>query len=466
MRFASARVHFVGIGGIGMCGLAELLHNMGAKVTGSDLSENAQVHHLRKLGVGVSLGHKSEHVQGVDVVVYSSAVKRSNPELVEARRLHVPIIPRAEALAEIMRLKRGIAVAGSHGKTTTTSLVASIFIHCKQDPTVVIGGRFDLIQSTAQLGQGDWIIAEADESDGSFHKLSPELAIITNIDNDHLDHYGSVQNLKTAFLEFALRVPFYGAVVLCGDDPYIREVFHDFPKKSIFYGFDERNEYVLKKGAQREKKFYEVFHKGEKLGEFQLQVLGEHNALNAMGAIIAGLLAGIPFAEAARAVELFRGVDRRLQEKGQIGQMRIIDDYGHHPTEIRAVISALREKYSRENLVIFFQPHRFSRTESCWEDFKTCFEGSDKVYLFDIYPAGEEPIPTVNSERLAQEIENTNAAYLGPFQKDSVEPLIREFLKNLSDPTLLVTLGAGDIWKLGEAILLSREGLSSLQGRV
>jgi UDP-N-acetylmuramate--alanine ligase len=441
MKLAQAKVHFIGIGGIGMCGLAELLHNMGAQVTGSDLNENAQVVYLREMGIPIQLGHDSDNIGSAEVVVYSSAVKNSNPEFREARRRQVPLIPRAEALAEIMRLKRGIAIGGSHGKTTTTSLTSAIFLKAGVQPTIVVGGRLDLIKSTAWLGKGEWLIAEADESDGSFLKLSPEIVAVTNIDNDHLDYYGTVENLKKAFFDFALRIPFYGLAIVCGDDPLIREVFADFPKRILFYGFGGENDLRL----AGEKGHYEVYQKSVRLGAFALQVPGRHNALNALVAIAAGLEAGFSFETCAEGLKSFAGVDRRFQFKGQIkNSIDVYDDYGHHPTEVRAVLQAFREKYPTRRLVTVFQPHRYSRTLLCWNQFSDCFAQSDELFICDIYPAGELPIANISAERLVSENQHANARHLanGP-ERVSI-------LKSFLQPgDVLVTLGAGDVWKIG-----------------
>ncbi|HVK60198.1 MAG TPA: UDP-N-acetylmuramate--L-alanine ligase, partial [Bdellovibrionales bacterium] len=399
MRLAQAKVHFIGIGGIGMCGLAELLRNMGGKVSGSDLSENAQTTRLRAMGIDIKIGHAAANVSDCEVVVYSSAVKPDNPEFKEARRLKIPLIPRAEALAEMMRLRRGVAVGGSHGKTTTTSLTASIFMHAKAQPTIVVGGRLDLIKSTALLGQGEWLIAEADESDGSFSRLSPEIVIVTNIDNDHLDYYGTVAYLKKAFFDFAMRIPFYGLAIVCGDDPAVRETFADFGKRILFYGFEPHNDLRLE-GSKGE---YDVYRFGEKLGHVSLGIPGKHNALNAAAALAAGLEAGFSFAVCAEGLAGFRGVDRRFQHKGVRNGVDVFDDYGHHPTEVQAVLNAFKEKYPGRRLVTVFQPHRYSRTHLVWDQFVNCFADAGDLYLCDIYAAGEDPIANVSSERMVRE---------------------------------------------------------------
>lgn len=448
MRLAQAKVHFIGIGGIGMCGLAELLRNMGTQVSGSDLAENANIDRLRALGVAVHIGQRPENVDGVEVVVYSSAVRPDNPEFKEARRLKIPLIPRAEALAEIMRLKRGIAVGGSHGKTTTTSMAASIFLHAKTQPTIVVGGRLDLIKSTALLGQGEWLIAEADESDGSFSKLSPEITIITNIDNDHLDYYGTVAQLKKAFFDYAMRVPFYGLAIVCGDDPAVRETFEHFGKRILFYGFGEGNDLRIE-GSNGT---YEVHRDGQHLGRFQLQVPGRHNALNATAALAAGLEAGIPFSVCAEGLGTYGGVDRRFQFKGASGGIDVYDDYGHHPTEVQAVLLAFREKFPGRRLVTVFQPHRYSRTLLCWDQFLTCFKDTDQLFVCDVYAAGEDPIANISAERMVREVKEIGGLQAVEHLRNGTDRLARlkEFLK---PGDVLVTLGAGDVWKLGMQVL-------------
>ncbi|MGE9743260.1 UDP-N-acetylmuramate--L-alanine ligase [Bdellovibrio bacteriovorus] len=450
MKLQHAKFHFVGVGGIGMCGLAELLHNIGAKVSGSDQAENANTERLKELGVKVFKGHASSNVGDADVVVYSSAIQYGNPEISEARARQIPLIPRAEALAEIMRLKRGIAVAGTHGKTTTTSMTSAIFLEANLSPTIVIGGRFELIKSTAMLGSGEWLVAEADESDGSFHKLSPEIAIITNIDSDHLEHFKTFENVQKSFHDFALKVPFYGKVIVCGDDPLVRQIFENFPKRILFYGFDEKNDLVV----TGEHGHYAV-HRNDRLlgtkhlvGEFELKVPGRHNALNAVAAICAGVAAGIPFATCAKGLQRYEGVDRRFHFKGEKKGIKVYDDYGHHPTEVRAVLQAFREKYPKQRLVVFFQPHRYSRTQHCWHDFTTAFMEADQVLLTDIYPAGEAPIPGVTSEKLASEMKHEHAQY---FVRD--DKATQKILGMLKEGDVFVTLGAGDGWKLGLEVL-------------
>lgn len=450
MKLQHAKFHFVGVGGIGMCGLAELLHNIGAKVSGSDIAENANTDRLKDLGVKIYKGHAAANIGDADVVVYSSAIQYGNPEISEARARQIPLIPRAEALAEIMRLKRGIAVAGTHGKTTTTSMTSAIFLEAGLKPTIVVGGRFELIKSTAMLGTGEWLVAEADESDGSFNKLSPEIAIITNIDADHLDHYKTFENLQKAFHDFALKVPFYGKIIACGDDPIVRQIFEHFPKRIEFYGFDERNDLVLS-GEQGKYSLYRndrLLGAKTLIGDFKLNVPGRHNALNAVAAISSGMAAGISFADCAKGLQRYEGVDRRFHFKGEKSGIRVYDDYGHHPTEVRAVLQAFREKYPDKRLVVFFQPHRYSRTEHCWHDFTTAFKEADEVLLTDIYPAGEAPIPGVTSEKLAQEMKHEHTQY---FVRD--EKSTQKILGLLKSGDVFITLGAGDGWKLGMDVL-------------
>jgi len=452
MKLASSKFHFIGVGGIGMSGLAQLLHNMGAEVSGSDLGENQQTKSLKESGIKIYKGHDRDNIGSADVVVYSSAIGSENVEIIEARKKKIPIIPRAEALAELMRLKRGIAVAGTHGKTTTTSLLSSIFLSANTDPTIVVGGRLQLIQSTASLGQGEWLIAEADESDGSFSKLSPEVVIITNIDNDHLDYFGSRDNLDRAFLSFAGQIPFYGKVIIFGDDPHIRNLFLNFRKPVYFYGFNSDNDYYLRESDGK----YTVFGKGLKLGEVKCPLPGRHNALNSLAAMIVGLEAGISFDDCRKGIAEFTGVDRRFELKGEVGDIAVYDDYGHHPTEIKAVLQGFREKYPKGRVVVYFQPHRFSRTQLCWEDFLECFNESDLLFIDDIYPAGEASIQGVSGSELAASIKHKHCKFLPSLEFEST---IKEIIKTLNPGDVFVTLGAGTGWKLGLKVL---ENLAAL----
>ena len=473
-RLGQAKVHFIGIGGIGMCGLAELLHNMGASVTGSDANDNLQTQRLVSLGIPVYQGHHASNLNEAEVVVYSSAIRPDNVEFKEARKRQIPLIRRAEALAEIMRLKRGIAVGGTHGKTTTTSLTASIFLAAQMDPTIVVGGRLDVIKATAQLGQGDWLIAEADESDGSFLRLAPEVVIITNVDNDHLDHYGNFKNLQEAFVNFAQQIPFYGAAIVCGDDVQTKALFKDFPKRIIFYGENADNDVILKVDPSATD-CYQLWQvagpnsdvagaiglrpgavgpgadsgPGEFLCSFDLPLPGRHNALNACAAILAAREAGVSMSVASAAVAQFKGVDRRFQHKATIRGIEFFDDYGHHPTEVAAVLSGFKEQFPEQRLLVIFQPHRYSRTQSCWEQFRACFKLSDQLFLLDVYPAGEAPIENINSERLAKEVDHPNCQYISRVK----DPDLTAVSAVLQAGDVVVTLGAGDVVKVGERLM-------------
>lgn len=450
MKLDSAKFHFIGIGGIGMCGLAELLHNMGAHVTGSDLAENANTERLKKLGIEIKKGHLSENIKDVDVVVYSSAINFSNPEIIAAKSRSIPLIPRAEALAEIMRLRRGIAVAGAHGKTTTTSLISSIFLEANREPTIVVGGRFERIKSTALLGKGEWLIAEADESDGSFNKLSPEIAVITNIDSDHMEYFKTFENIKKAFLDFSYRVPFYGMVIACGDDPVVREVLENYNKRILYYGFKKDNDFIL----TGEKGVFQVHRKDittketSLLGEFKIKIPGVHNALNSLAALATGLAAGLEFKDCAKGLEHFEGVDRRFHFKGSENDILVYDDYGHHPTEVKATMQAFKEKFDGRRLVVYFQPHRYSRTQNCWQDFKQSFQQADYLFLGDIYPAGEQPIPGVTSIKMVEEMNQRHVVH-APAGIEQIDKILQVLKPN----DVFVTLGAGDGWKLGLNVL-------------
>lgn len=429
-----------------MSGLAQLMRNMGATVSGSDLSTNQQTQGLASLGVKIYKGHDASNVGDVDVVVYSSAVSKDNAELVEAQKKRIPIISRAEALAEIMRIKRGIAIAGTHGKTTTTSLTSTIFLEAGLDPTIVVGGVLQQIQSTAMLGKGEWLVAEADESDGSFTRLSPEIIVITNIDNDHLDYFGSFVNLQRGFLAFASLIPFYGRAIVCGDDPKVRELFAEFRKPITFYGTSEKNDYVLTGGRGT----FEVFNNKKLIGTFSCQFPGQHNALNSLAAILVSMEAGISFETARRGIEKFTGVDRRFHFKGKKNDISVYDDYGHHPTEVMAVLDAMKEKYPHKRLVVWFQPHRYSRTQLCWDQFVNSFSKADVLALTDIYPASEKPIAGITSEKLAKEIKVKDCHYISNSEIESAAARIKSLLK---PGDIFLTLGAGDGWKLGMKVL-------------
>ena len=450
------RVHFVGIGGIGMSGIAELLANLGYEVSGSDARRSDVTDRLAQMGVRVEIGHQAAHVGNADVVVVSSAIAEANPEIAEARRRHVPVIPRAEMLAELMRLRFGIAVAGAHGKTTTTSMVALMLERAGLDPTAVIGGKLSAFGSNARLGRGAYMVAEADESDRSFLKLFPSIAIITNIDHEHLDAYGSFDRLVEAFEDFAGRVPFYGAVVACLDDPPVASLLPRLPRRVITYGFsgaaDVRGESPESDGRTavcRVRYSLRGVPDGSGDGVIRLGVPGAHNLLNALAAVAVGLELGVPFARIAAALEEFHGADRRYQVRGSARGVTVVDDYGHHPTEIAAVLRAARTgKPAR--LVAIFQPHRYTRTRDLMRDFGPALSLADVVVLTDIYAAGEAPIDGVSLDTLAAAVRESVPDVRIVRALDDIPSSLAELAR---DGDLVLTLGAGSISTAGDRIL-------------
>lgn len=443
MDIATNRFHFIGVGGIGMSGLAEILSSLGAHVSGSDMRSSAQTQNLEKLGVKIFLGHEASNVGDANVVVYSSAISKNNPEYVYALENKIPLIRRAEALAELMRLRRGIAVAGTHGKTTTTSLIAASMMATDVDPTIIVGGVLKQLNTNAKLGAGQWLIAEADESDGSFDKLSPEIAIITNIDNDHLDHFGSFANLKIAYRNFADKVPFYGRLIYCGDDSDLNELLSDFSKPVIRYGFFEEMDYWIKALGND---VYEVYKEQEKLGTFTCPVPGNHNALNSLAALITVIEGvGLSFDQAIKGLEQFSGVGRRFQIAPENkNNVIFIDDYAHHPTAVAQVLKAAKERYSGRRIVSIFQPHRYSRVQSCWDQFLNCFDLSDAVFFTDIYPAGEQPIEGVDSASLSSDLYHPNSNHI-PGDLNQLKDSLQDKIQN-GDVVLI--MGAGNINQL------------------
>jgi UDP-N-acetylmuramate--alanine ligase len=450
------RVHFVGIGGIGMSGIAEVLANLGYEVTGSDARESDVTQRLAQLGVGVQLGHDAAHVGAAEVVVVSSAIAAANPEIVEARRRRIPVIPRAEMLAELMRLRFGIAIAGAHGKTTTTSMVALVLERAGLDPTAVIGGRLSAFGSNARLGRGQSMVVEADESDRSFLKLSPALALVTNIDREHMEAYGSWEALNDAFVEFINKVPFYGAAILCTDDDAVRALVPRAIRRVITYGLaGESHPDVAGRDMQLEPfgarctVVQSVEGQEVELGPLRLQVPGRHNLLNALGAVAIGLELQVPFRAIAAALGEFTGAERRFQVRGERRGVMVVDDYGHHPTEIAAVIAAARSTGRR--LMVVFQPHRYTRTRDLLAEFGTALSGADEVVLTDIYPAGEPPLAGVTVDSVA---ESVRAA--GPCPLHVVPNLadLPARVASLAKPgDLVITLGAGSIGAVGDRIL-------------
>jgi UDP-N-acetylmuramate--alanine ligase len=452
------RVHFVGIGGIGMSGIAELLVNLGYDVSGSDEHASDITARLAAMGVEVFIGHDARQVGEADVVVTSSAVRADNPEVVEAASRRVPVIPRAEMLAELMRLRYGIAIAGTHGKTTTTSMVALVLERAGLDPTAVIGGRLSAFGSNARLGRGASIVVEADESDGSFLRLAPVLALVTNVDLEHLDAYGSREALEAAFVEFVNRVPFYGAAVLCVDDEAVRSLLSRVRRRVVTYGFDREG--LPSPDVAGHRMALEAFGASclvtqrlgrvrQELGLLRLAVPGRHNLLNALGAVAVALELQVPFARAAEALAGFHGAERRFQRRGDAGGVTVIDDYGHHPTEIRAVIEAAR--VSGRRLVLVFQPHRYTRTRDLLDAFAGALAAADEVVLTDIYPAGEAAIPGATLEALADRTEA--AAGRPPHVVPRLEDVPQAVARIVRPGDLVITLGAGSIGTAAEAIL-------------
>jgi UDP-N-acetylmuramate--alanine ligase len=445
-------LHFVGIGGVGMSGIAEVLLNMGYRVTGSDARRGETVERLERLGAKIFIGHAASHTEGAHVVVCSSAVARDNVEVQAARLRGVPVIPRAEMLAELMRLKYGIAIAGTHGKTTTTSLVAAVLAAGGFDPTVVVGGRVHGLGTNARLGQGEFLVAEADESDGSFLKLSPTIAVVTTIDAEHLDHYGDLDAIRAAFLAFVNKVPFYGAVVLCLDQPNIQQMIPAVEKRVITYGLEASADLTARRlefaGTTAR---FEVVQRGRALGTAALQVPGRHNVLNALASVAVGLDLDMSFDAIQRALADFTGVQRRFQVRGEARGVLVVDDYGHHPAEIRATLAAAKAGYDRRVITVF-QPHRYSRTQHLRQEFLTAFNQSDVLLVMDIYAAGEAPIPGVHARDLAEGIAAHGHREVHYLNGDRAA--IVDFLcESTRSGDLVLTLGAGDVGALGAEVL-------------
>lgn len=450
------RVHFVGVGGVGMCGLAEVLLNLGYEVSGSDLRDSAVIRRLARLGVTTAVGHDPAHLSGADVVVVSSAVRPDNPEVLEARRLKVPVIRRAEMLAELMRMKQGIAIAGSHGKTTTTSMVATVLAGCGLDPTIVVGGRLAMIDATAKLGGGDLLVAEADESDGSFLQLSPTLAVVTNVDDEHLDHYGHREGLRQAFVDFLNRVPFYGAGLVCLDDPGVRSVLPGVERRVVTYGLTPQADLeAYDPKPEGPGQSFSVRRGEVELGRASILAPGLHNVRNALAALAVALELEISFEEAARALAGFAGVDRRFEVKGEAGGVTVVDDYGHHPTEIEATLEAARALFGDRRLLVGFQPHRFTRTRDLAEEFHGAFHGADAVIVADIYPAGEPPLAGVSAEALVVGITaqgHREALFVG-----SLERMVEELAARSAPGDVVLVLGAGDVSRVPGELLEALE---------
>jgi len=469
------RIHFVGIGGIGMSGIAEVLLNLGYKVSGSDLKSSTVTQRLAGLGAMTFEGHRAENITGAEVVVTSSAIASQNPEVTEAHKLHVPVIQRAEMLAELMRLKYGIAIAGMHGKTTTTSMVAAVLAGGGLDPTVVVGGRVDALGSNARLGKSQYLVAEADESDRSFLKLSPILSVVTNIDREHMDCYRNMRDVKKTFLDFMDRVPFYGMIVACNDDPLLRRLLPDVQRRTVTYGTKRGSDFLIKIAAVGESQSphfsqtqgemghpplnrFHVAYRKRDLGEFTLHVPGLHNVLNATAAIAVGVGLDVDVEAIRTALDQFRGVDRRFQLRGRAAGVSVIDDYGHHPTEIKATLAAARQCGFRKIHVIF-QPHRYTRTRDLMEEFTTAFADADSLFVLDIYAASEKSIEGITGAALAEKIREKSGKTVE--YCSSIADAIDASLRTSQPGDMILTLGAGSVSQLGPMIVEKLKDRSS-----
>ena len=447
-------VHFVGIGGIGMSGIAEVLVNLGFRVSGSDQKRSSVTDRLQQLGVGFAEGHSGENVGDAQVVVRSTAVRDDNPEIIEAHRRSIPVIPRAEMLAELMRLKpHSVAVAGSHGKTTTTSMVATVLGHAGLDPTIVVGGVVGAFGSNAHLGKSDLMVVEADESDRSFLMLTPTIAVVTNIDREHMDYYHDMDDVRTCFTSFVNKVPFYGASVLCLDDPNVQAIIPHIERRRMTYGLSAQAD-ISAHGIRYDHSFgssFTVWRSGNTVGEIKLRVPGLHNVYNSLAAIAVGFELDVPFEQIAAALGKFTGAGRRFQYKGEVGGVLVIDDYGHHPTEIKATLAAAKIGSGGRRIVVLFQPHRYSRTHDLMEEFARSFNNADSLFITDIYAASEEPIEGVTAETLTEAIKrfgHKDAQHIGALEnapttlRDHVQP-----------GDLVLTLGAGTVSRVSEQLL-------------
>ncbi|MBW1975754.1 MAG: UDP-N-acetylmuramate--L-alanine ligase [Deltaproteobacteria bacterium] len=458
------KVHFIGIGGIGMSGIAEVLLNMGYEVSGSDVRESETTRRLRELGARITIGHSPDNIWEVDVVVYSSAIRNDNVELQAAKRIGtVPVIPRAEMLAELMRMKHSILVAGAHGKTTTTSMIGAVLHEAGMDPTVVIGGRLNAWGTNARMGNGNFFVAEADESDGTFLLLSPSIAVVTNIDREHMDYYRDLDHIIDAFVQFVNRVPFYGLAVVCYDDKNIRTgILPRLKRRYLSYGFHEGAE--LRAVGFRPSGYgseFDVVFRGEKVCSVRAGVPGRHNVLNALAVIGVGWELGLDWSVICRGLAGFSGVQRRLQIKGETHGIVVMDDYGHHPTEIKAVLETLRLYYPERRIVVVFQPHRYSRTHALEEEFMDAFDECDLLITTEIYPAGEEAIPGVTGERLTRRIVESlgrRGVQLDVEFCPSEEDVLFALQKVTKEGDLVITLGAGNVWQIGEKFLKILQG--------
>ncbi len=449
-------IHFIGIGGIGMSGIAQVLQTLGCRVTGSDMRASEATERLSAMGIGITIGHRPENIKDAQVVVISSAIGSENPEAMEALRQGVPVIPRAEMLAELGRLKYGILVAGSHGKTTTTSLIATILAKAGLDPTVVIGGRLNALGSNARLGQGEFLVAEADESDGSFLKLSPTIAVVTNIDREHMEFFKSMHALRGAFLEFMGKVPFYGLCVVCIEDARLKELVPDIKRRTLTYGFSGDaglRAANVEKGAMSIA--YDVFLKGKKLFRVGLPFPGDHNVLNSLAAIGVALELDVNPDAIRDGLQAFQGIGRRLELKGRPSGVSVYDDYGHHPTEVRATLRSLREGIGQARLFVVFQPHRYTRTRDLMEEFAVSFGDADHLLLLDIYAAGERPLEGITSEALFELMKRQAGEKAGPAARyvGQIDKALEHLLESVAPGDVVLSLGAGDVWKVSDGLV-------------
>ncbi|HLD74903.1 MAG TPA: UDP-N-acetylmuramate--L-alanine ligase [Bdellovibrionota bacterium] len=445
------KIHFVGIGGIGMSGIAEVLLNLGYQVSGSDLQDSVITQRLKKLGATIYMGHKAENLKNVQVVVTSTAVAGDNPEVIKAHELKIPVIPRAEMLAELMRMKYGIAISGTHGKTTTTSLIATVFVHAGLDPTAVVGGRVKGMGSNAKLGKSDFLVAEADESDKSFLKLSPTICVVTNIELEHTDHYKDLQEIINCFVEFLNKVPFYGVVIACVDDKNVKSILPRLKRKYVSYGIDSLADYSAKNikfdGFTTS---FDCFYQGGGLGQVTYHLGGKHNVLNVLATIATSRECGITFKKITGALKKFAGVERRLQIKGEKNGVLVIDDYGHHPTEIKATLQTCKKSLPGRRIITIFQPHRYTRTRDLYHEFLSAFHDTDKLYMVDIYAASEKPIAGVSSRKLVEDLNKNGKDVL--YVKD-LQKLKNTLKAEVKKNDVVLTLGAGNIYKFGEEFL-------------
>jgi UDP-N-acetylmuramate--alanine ligase len=445
-------IHFVGIGGIGMSGIAELLLNLGYRVSGSDLKSTDITRRLADLGGTIHTGHNAANVGDADVVVISSAVKEDNDEVAAARNRSIPVIPRAEMLAELMRLKYSVAVAGAHGKTTTTSMVGAVLAAGSLDPTIVIGGKLRSVDTNAVLGQGNYIVAEADESDGSFLKMAPTIAVVTNIDREHLDFYDDLDAIVRTFARFIDRIPFYGLAVLCLDNEHVQNLIPHIKKRYMTYGVSSQADFQAREiHCDGLSSRYQVYHRGQHLGDVRLNLPGIHNVYNSLAGIAVGMELNIPFATIRSALETLEGVRRRLEIKGASGGITVIDDYAHHPTEIKTTLQSARSSWPDHRIVGVFQPHRYTRTQALFDDFTRAFYETDQLILLPIYSAGEAEIAGISHTLLCEGIQAHG--HKDVTCTDSFEAALDVLQRSVREGDIVMTMGAGDIWKLGETFL-------------